>query len=79
MLVQEFKLAVEKLTGTPVKDVQVADEECLRVILADDQRSIDCSQFIYKVVGVVKVFWGTVLPGDLGAGSRAPQAFSADP
>ena len=36
MLVQELKEAVEKLTGTPVKDVQPADEECLRVILADD-------------------------------------------
>ena len=34
---------------------------------------------IYKVVGDVKVFWGTLLPGDLGAGSRAPQAFIADP
>jgi len=45
MLVQEFKDAVEKLTGTPVKDVQPTDEECLRAILTDDQRPMDCSQF----------------------------------
>jgi hypothetical protein len=45
MLLQKFKEAVENLTGTPVKDVQPVDEECLGVTLADDQRPIDCSQF----------------------------------
>jgi hypothetical protein len=45
MLVDEFKRAAQNLTGTPVKDVQQIDYQCLREILADDGRPIDCSQF----------------------------------
>ncbi len=45
MLVEEFKTAANNLTGTPVKDVEPVDDQCLLAILADDERRIDCSQF----------------------------------
>ena len=45
MRVEKFLTAAANLTGTPVKDTTATDEECLRTILADDDRSIDHSQF----------------------------------
>jgi hypothetical protein len=40
-----FLQLAEKLTGTLVKDVTQADRDCLNKILADDTRSVACSQF----------------------------------
>ena len=42
---ETFLHLAEALTGTPVKGDTETDRSCLRDILADDSRHIDCSQF----------------------------------
>ncbi len=45
MDVETFLTEIEKLTGTEIKEVRETEERCLRNLLGNDDRIIDCSQF----------------------------------